>query len=218
MCVGASTFTAFAIGSGSGATASSRPLDNFECYSAAATKTAAAPVPFPHTPAKVLVKNKFSAAGFVTAPGAVQMHCNPAQRTTMSSGHSVTTPITNPAGNLLCRAISAKGLALPASVIMKNAFGTGRLKPTAVRSLCLPSWKALKTPLKFPAAAAPSNLDAFVCYAVVHPQGTAAFVPPASVKLQDQFGARTTRVGAPNMLCVPSSESRQAVGSDAARS
>jgi hypothetical protein len=58
-------------------------------------------------------------------------------------------------------------------------------------------------PLKFPSTNAPSNLDAFVCYAAVHPTGTPGFAPPASVKLKSQFANVTTRVGAAVGVCVP---------------
>ena len=37
------------------------------------------------------------------------------------------------------------------------------------------------------------------------PSGTPAFTRPASVHLQDQFGSVKTSVGAPNLLCLPSS-------------
>ena len=84
----------------------------------------------------------------------------------MSGGKPVITPITNADAHLLCRTINPKGLKLPTSVTVKNSFGTGAFTPTAVRSLCLPSWTTDKTPPKFPLAVAPPNLDAFVCYNV----------------------------------------------------
>ena len=101
--------------SGSGAATASPTLDNFQCYTAVATSTPAAPKPFAATPGKVSLKNSFASGGFVAAPGAVQMHCNPTQKTvTFGPDESVTTPITNPAAHLVCRTIGPKGVKLPA--------------------------------------------------------------------------------------------------------
>jgi virginiamycin B lyase len=191
-------------------------LDHFECYSATATSTPAQPTPFRNTPAKVLLKNKFASGGFVAAPGAVQMHCNPVRESEVLGGHSVTTPITNAAAHLLCRAIKPTGLSLPATVTMKNQFGSGVLTPTAAKSLCMPSWETDTTPLKFPTAVAPPNLDAFACYTATHPSGTPGFSRPATSHLTDQFGTVATSVGTPNLLCMPTSETAKPAGGSAA--
>ncbi len=190
-------------------------LDHFQCYSASATSTPDSPKAFGNTPAKVLMKNKFATGGFVASPGAVQMHCNPAQKTVPSGGHTVTTPITNADAHLLCRAIKPSGLTLPPLVTMKNGFGTGALMPTAALSLCLPSWETSTTPLKFPAAPSPPNLDAFACYAVTHPSGTPGFTRPDKAQLKDDFGSISTSVGSANVLCMPTSETATASGTQA---
>ncbi len=72
-------------------------------------------------------------------------------------------------------------------------------------SLCVPSWKSL-TPAGLPPSTAPSGLDHFVCYSVVNPVGTPAFAPPASATLTDQFFSHATSIGAPNLLCSPTSK------------
>lgn len=48
--------------------------------------------------------------------------------------------------------------------------------------------------------------DHFTCFSVVHLPGTPAFAPPASVTLTDQFFGHSTAVGAPNLLCSPTSK------------
>jgi hypothetical protein len=178
-------------------------LDHFECYRAAATSTSALRVSFKAKPAAILLKNRFAQGGFKVSLGKVQMQCSPAQQTVQSTGHAVTSSISNANARLVCWAIGPKALKLPATVGVKNQFGTGVLKPTAARSLCLPSWRNGSTPLKFPSTSAPSNLDSYVCYSVVHPAGTSSFKLPASVTLKDQFGSAKTKVGAPNIACVP---------------
>ncbi|MGO9875912.1 MAG: hypothetical protein ACLPVY_19210 [Acidimicrobiia bacterium] len=191
-------------------------LDHFECYTATATATPAQPVAFHNTPAKVLLRNNFASGGFVATLGVVQLHCNPVRKTVVVGGHSVTTPITNPAAHLLCRMITPNSLALPATVTMKNQFGTGVLTPTAAQSLCLPAWDNDTTPSQFPSASAPPNLDAFACYTATHPSGTPGFSRPATAHLTDQFGTVATRVGAPNLLCLPTSVTVNPSGNPAA--
>jgi len=188
-------------------------LDHFECYTATATSTPVAPVAFGNTPHKVLMKNNFASGGFVAAPGLVQMHCNPVQKTVPSGGHTVTTPITNADAHLLCRSISPTGLVLPSLVMMNNGFGTGALKPTAAQSLCLPSWETTKTPLQFPSGSAPPKLDAFACYSAAHPSGTPGFTRPTKAQLKDEFGSISTSVGSANIVCVPTSETATQSGS-----
>ena len=204
LLVGSSAFASFALGDGPGGAATT-VLDHFECYAAAVTTTPAAPKPFSHTPSKVLLKNRFTPGGFSVAPGAPVTQCNPVQPTVTTNGHTVTTAVRNASAHLLCRAIGPKGLRLPAAMTLKNQFGTGTVRPTAARSLCLPSWTTQKTPLKFPATNAPGNLDAYACYAAVHPQFTTSFAVPKSVKLKDQFAGVTVRPGGPNLLCIPTS-------------
>ncbi len=210
--VAVSIWAALVLGSATGGAAATPVLDHFECYTASATSSAVSKVPFSATPAKVLVKNKFAPGGFVFAPGAVQLQCNPAAATAVTGGRSVTVPVKNPDSNLLCRAITSNGLRLPASVTLKNRFGQGVLQPTAIRSLCMPSWKSLTVPTKFPAAAAPTNLDLFVCYTAARPSGAAAFNPPSTAKLKDTFGLTTVHIGAPNIMCLPSAQSTDPYG------
>ena len=141
----------------------------------------------------------------------------PTRQTDISNGHLVTSSITKANTRLVCWSISPKALRLPPSVRLKNQFGTAVLRPTAARSLCLPSWKNQAKPLKFPSSSAPASLDSYACYSAVHPAGTPSFSPPRSVALKDQFGAATTRVGAPNMVCLPTARQRQRAPLDQAR-
>ena len=76
----------------------------------------------------------------------------------------------------------------------------------------MPSWKNSSAPTKFPSTSAPTNLDSYVCYSVVHPAGTPAFKLPPSVALKDQFGSATTTVGAPNIVCLPTIRSANSFG------
>ena len=172
-------------------------LSHFECYTASAVSSAS----FRATAHQVVLKNGFGTQRFSAAPGAVRMQCNPAHQTTRSG----VTPIKNPAAHLLCWAIKPTGAALPPLVTVTNDFGTGALKPIAARSLCVPSWTS-KT-RKVPSATAPSGLDTYVCYAVVHPAKTPAFHSPSKVVLADQFGTATRKIFAPNLVCVATSKS-----------
>ena len=205
LIAGAAVATLAAV-AGSGAATSSPPLDHFECYAAAAIRGGVLPVPFADTPAKVSLSNAYSGGVFTATPQSLQLHCTPTKTVLSSSGHSVTTPIRNAAAKLVCGAVAAHKSTLPALVTLTNDFGTGALRPTGVRSLCLPSWETDTSPPVFPNPFKPPNLDAYVCYSVVNPRGTAAFTPPASVQETDHFGTSSSAVGAPDILCVPSSE------------
>jgi hypothetical protein len=185
----------------SGAATAAPALDHFECSTASATTTKTFRVSFKATPHTALLKNRFALGGFTAAVGKLQMQCSPAQQTVRPTG--ITSPITNTNARLVCWTIAPQALTLPAALTVENQFGTGVLKPTAARSLCLPSWKSGNSPLDFPSSSAPSNLDSYVCYSAIHPAGTASFTLPASVALKDQFGTATTRIGAPNVVCLP---------------
>ena len=185
-------------------------LDHFECYTAAATTTAAMRASFKSAPHTVLLKNRFEQGGFKVALAKVAMQCSPAQQTVASTGHAVTSAITNANARLVCWAVAPKTMKLPASLRVTNQFGTGVLKPTTARSFCLPSWKNGATPLAFPSSTAPSNLDSYACYSVTHPAGAASFKLPSSVTLKDQFGSVKTKLGAPNIVCLPTIRSTNA--------
>jgi virginiamycin B lyase len=212
LVVGTTGLAAVAAVSGLGAAPASAALDQFQCYSATAVASSVAPVPFKSTPAKVKLKNNFATGGFIVSPGAVQMHCYPVQTTVTTGGHPVTTPVKNAAADLLCKTISSTTVKLPASIMLTNQFGTGALKPISVRSLCMPSWNSRTTPPAFPAAKAPANLDAYVCYNVVHPGGTPSFQGPTTATMKDQLGTVSIGVGAPNVLCLPASETASVTG------
>jgi len=190
-----------ALTAASGASTATPVLDHFECYTAAATTNAAVRVSFRAVPGTAVLKNRFALGGFRASVGRLQMQCSPAQQTIRPTG--VTTSITNADARLVCWTIASKSLRLPATLMVQNQFGTGELQPTAARSLCLPSWKNATAPMSFPSSAAPSNLDSYACYSVIHPAGTPSFTLPSSVALRDQFGTVATRIGAPNVVCLP---------------
>jgi hypothetical protein len=193
-----------------GAAAATPKLDHFECYTAASTTNSTMRASFTAKPHAAQLKNRFAQGGFQVSLGKVQMQCSPAQQTVVSTGHAATTAITNANARLVCWAVASKGLKLPGSLGLSNQFGTGVVEPTAARSLCLPSWRNGATPLAFPATSAPSNLDSYACYSVMHPAGTASFKLPSQVSLQDQFGSVKTKVGAPNVVCLPTIRSTKA--------
>jgi hypothetical protein len=182
-------------------------LDHFQCYAAQSVPMPSGAPSFPATPPAVLM-NKSPSATFLPTPGIVAgithltMHCNPVKKVV----GSITTPISNPSAHLVCWALAPNATPLPTSPVQfHNQFGTGALQFKATVSLCLPSWKSL-TPANLPPSTAPSGLDHFTCFSVVHLAGTPAFAPPASVTLTDQFFAHSTAVGAPNLLCSPTSK------------
>ncbi len=191
-----------AVSVASGPAAAAPPtLDHFQCYVATAAQTAAIPTPFPTTPSAVMLKNVFAPSGFLAAIGTLEMHCNPTKKTLPSGA---VTPITNPAAHLECWGLKPNASApIPPLTTFQNQFGRGALQATAIRSLCLPSWKDENSPANFPPETAPPGLDHFVCYTVVHPAGTPAFTRPATVTLADQFFTHETKVGVPNLMCAP---------------
>jgi hypothetical protein len=200
LIAGVSVPAALTVAGGAATAAATPTLDHFDCYTAAATTNSAVRTSFKAAPHTALLKNRFALGGFTAAVGKVQMQCSPVQQTVRATGARST--ITNANARLVCWGIAPRSQKLPATVTVKNQFGTGVLKPTAARSLCMPSWKNSSAPTKFPSTSAPSNLDSYVCYSAVHPAGTPTFKLP-SVALKDQFGSTTTTVGAPNILCLP---------------
>ena len=187
--------------SGPAAASPASALDHFECYTVAtATRRCR---PRRSRPSRTRCACGTTSLRPASSPGWARCTCSAAPRwqTDISNGHLVTSSITKANTRLVCWSISPKALRLPPSVRLKNQFGTAVLRPTAARSLCLPSWK--NQAMKFPSSSAPASLDSYACYSAVHPAGTPSFSPPRSVALKDQFGAATTRVGAPNMVCLP---------------
>jgi hypothetical protein len=203
----AATLSAAAVVDLSSAAAAPPTLDHFQCYVAQSVPMPSGAPSFPTTAPAALL-NKSPSATFLPTSGIVAgitnltMHCNPVKKQV----GAVTTPITNPNAHLECWALAPNPTPLPTSPVQfHNQFGTGALQFKAAVSLCLPSWKSL-TPANLPPPTAPPGLDHFTCFSVVHPVGTPAFTPPSSVTLTDQFFAHSTGVGAPNLLCSPTSK------------
>jgi hypothetical protein len=189
--------------SASGAGGGPTDIDHFLCYTAAAVNTAAAPA-FPQKAAAVEIQNQFVPNGYFASLAALNLHCNPVQKTTPDGA---VTPITNPIAHLLCWAITPNPLtSVVAShnVIVTNQFGQAQLKTGPPRSLCLPSFKDENSPANFPPDTQPPGLDHYTCYPVAYPSATSPrFKPPQPVQLQDQFGLWTARVLTPKLLCLP---------------
>jgi hypothetical protein len=182
------------------AAATAPPVDHFLCYSAKAVPTAAGPS-F-KVPAGVRLVNQFAPNGIVPRATAVDLHCNPAQKTVGAKVFK----ITNPAGHLLCWKIVAP--TQPARTVqVTNQFGSAKLKTGAATQLCLPTWKSLTGPPQTPTPA-PPRLSHFTCYAVSYIPGAGTFKPPAVVQVKDQFSAKpvSTKVGNPVLLCLPTTK------------
>ena len=176
------------------ATAAQPPgLDHFVCYAASGTGF--------KTP-NVLLQNQFSPKGFQAATGAVVSHCNPVVKTLPSGA---VTGVRNPRAHLACVAIKPATKQPSMVVDVVNQFGKARLTTGAPFALCLPSWKNPTTP-KFPPATQPPGLDHFTCYRAAYLPGTAPLTLPAFVKLKDQFGTVTAKLGLPQALCLPTAK------------
>jgi hypothetical protein len=179
--------------------ATSTVVDHFLCYSATSTPNAAG-VGF-KVPSGVRLINQFSPNGFVPKIGAVDLHCNPAQKTVPTH----LTRVTNPNAHLLCWRMSTTQPSV--TVVVSNQFGKATLKTGAGIQVCLPSWKSLTGPPKN-RLVAPPGLSHFTCYTVTYLPGSSAFRPPSSVLVKDQFSPRPVpvKVGAPVLLCLPTTK------------
>jgi len=176
-------------------------VDHFLCY--LATSPVSTVAPGFTVPPGVRFVNQFAATGFVPQIGAVDLHCNPVQKTVRTR----VTRITNPQAHLLCWRISGTTRQPSATVIVTNQFGKGELKTAPPNQVCVPSWKSLNGPPNNPVVA-PPDLSHFTCYPVTYVPGAARFKPPASVLLKDQFAARpvAVTVGPPVLLCLPTTK------------
>jgi len=176
-------------------------VDHFLCYTATSPRTSTAPG-FTVPPGVRLI-NQFSQQGFVPGIGAVDLHCNPTQKTAANR----VTRITNPNAHLLCWNLDTATVQTE-TVVVTNQFGQGELKASTPSQLCVPSWKSLQAPPKNNVVA-PAGLSHFTCYAVAYAAATAPqFRPPSSVLVKDQFSAKpvAVRVGAPKLLCLPTTK------------
>ncbi len=179
------------------------PLDHFLCY--VAQSTPASGLGFV-APANVQLRNSFSPNGFAPGIGSANLDCNPVQKT-VPNGVS---KITNPNAHLVCFGISAP--ATKKTVIVSNQFGRAKLKISSVTQVCLPSWQSLSGPPNN-ASTAPPGLGHFTCYSASYVRGTTPFKPPTRVLVKDEFSDRPVRVkiGAPQVLCLPTTKVANAV-------
>jgi hypothetical protein len=168
-------------------------LDHFVCYTAAG-------IGF-KTP-NVLLQNQFAPKGFSAATGGVVSQCNPVVKTLPSGA---VTPVGNPRAHLVCVGIKPATQQPSHTVDVANQFGKARLTTGDPFALCLPSWKNPNAP-RFPTATQPPNLDHFTCYRAAYLPGTPPLTLPSFVKLQDQFGTVTAKLGSPQALCLPTAK------------
>jgi hypothetical protein len=115
------------------------------------------------------------------------------------------TPVRNPRAHLVCVAIKPATQQPTEVVDVVNQFGKARLTAGTPFALCLPSWKNPITP-KFPSATQPPKLDHFTCYRAAYLPGTPPLTLPPFVKLKDQFGTVTAKLGQPQALCLPTAK------------
>jgi hypothetical protein len=150
-------------------------------------------------PRKVSLKNQFSPRGFQPRIGALTLHCNPVQKTVLTTKKVF--PITYPVGHLACFSITESRQ--PTQVItLLNQFGTGTVVPGQPSLLCLPSWKSLSGPPRRKPVA-PPGLDHFTCYPII--KSVSHFVAPPLL-LKDEFTNPEVRAEvkpAPVLLCLP---------------
>ena len=182
-------------------------LDHFLCYTASSAPGAAG-LGF-KLPASVQLINQFSPGGFAPKIGAVDLDCNPAQKTVPNG----VTQVANPNAHLLCWGIKAP----PSSktVVVSNQFGSAKVSTGATTQMCLPSWTTVKPRTGTPVA--PPGLSHFACYSAGYVPGAATFKPPDSVLVKDQFTNKPVKVkvGAPKLLCLPTTKIADGVTSPA---
>ena len=132
--------------------------------------------------------------------GAVDLDCNPAQKTVPTG----VTQVTNPNAHLLCWTASSPSAAN--TVVVSNQFGSATLRTGAATQLCLPSWSDTAPRSHTPTA--PPDLSHFACYTAGYAPGSVPFKFPSSVRVRDQFSSKPVRVnvGAPKLLCLPTTK------------
>lgn len=179
-----------------------RPVDHQLCYSTARGKYT--------IPTAIELFNQFSPHGFVPRIHPVPaIHCNPVEKTVVTSTGKLIFPIKNPAAHLLCfRMAAAKPQPTP-DVIVTNQFGSAELIPSQPNLLCLPSWKGLNGPPRM-RVPQPPGLSHFTCYPVKLAPGSNGYQPPPAVLLRDEFAGKAgpvqVQVGAPQELCLPTAK------------
>jgi hypothetical protein len=160
-------------------------------------------------PSGVVLQNQFNTTGFQpTLSQAPLLHCNPVQKTVVSTTKKKTVyKIVNPHAHLLCFPITKVPTQVTFNAQVTNQFGSATLQTGQPNDLCLPTWKSLTgPPNKTPNQ--PPGLDHFTCYPVTYVPGTKPFQPPATVLLKDQFTSKniSVQVGAPELLCLPTTK------------
>jgi len=105
-------------------------LDHFTCYPVSYVSPTQ---PFPHIPKRVTLTDQFG-EHFATVGAPTQL-CIPTQKTV----NSQVTPITDPTDHLLCFAITVRRPGVHETPFDQNQFGTGLVKLTNAKTLCLPS-------------------------------------------------------------------------------
>ncbi len=107
-------------------------------------------------------------------------------------------PFRNKLAHLTCYATTSSDL--NREVVVRNQFGSQRLMVHKARRLCVPSDKR---ELQDPWKARTTEIDHFQCYGVTAVTGLLRYGPIGKVRLEDQFGVQTVRIGDPLQLCAP---------------
>lgn len=107
-------------------------------------------------------------------------------------------PFRNKAAHLVCYTTQSADVAK--AVVVRNQFGSQRLNVHTARRLCVPSEKRK---LREPFQPIQVPIDHFQCYAVDPLTQLLRLGPIGQVKLRDQFGRESVKVGQPVQLCAP---------------
>ena len=180
-----------------------RPVDHQLCYAVTHVRY--------KIPAAIELFDQFSPHGFVPRIRPVPaIHCNPVEKTVVTSTGKTVFPIRNPAAHLLCFPMAAAKPQPTPAVIVTNQFGSAELIPSQPNLLCLPSWKSLTGPprQKLPQ---PPGLSHFTCYPVRLAPGSGGYQVPPAILLRDEFagkaGPTQVQVSAvPQELCLPTAK------------
>lgn len=107
-------------------------------------------------------------------------------------------PFQNKLAHLVCYATASADIQKP--VVVRNQFGSQRLDVHQARRLCVPSQKR-KLQEPFEPIVVP--IDHFQCYSVDPLTKLYRLGPIGTIKLRDQFGRESVKLGQPVQLCAP---------------
>jgi cysteine-rich repeat protein len=170
-------------------------LDHFTCYKTRVSKGTAPFVPISGLP----IEDGFGALSVDVKKNASV--CNPTDKNGENPGA--------PAHEDHLESYEIKGSSgSPAFVkqtglVVTDQFGTLTLDAIKRERLLVPTALSAVAP---PAAPVPPDPDHFECYKAKVSKGTPAFVPIASLPIEDGFGPITVEVKSPTRLCLPANK------------